>query len=116
MLSSIFSLSDTSSYVGPAGTVGPMLACPSAVGEYTAFLRIHKYVTKVSATNPMTTATMKVMTTLIATATPVERWAVVGTECGGQTITNLVGNDYNITIECFVNRKSTNSALYHHNY
>ena len=57
--------------------MGPTLACPSAVGEYTAFLRIHKYVTRTPMDIPMVRVTMKVMTTLIATATRVERGTAV---------------------------------------
>ena len=51
----------------PTSAVGPMLACPSVAGEYTAFLREKRCITRSPVRNPMTRVTMKVMTTLIAT-------------------------------------------------
>ena len=58
--------------------MGPTLACPSVVGEYTAFLRIHKYITRSPMNIPMTTEREELMTTLITTVTPVEKGAAVG--------------------------------------
>ena len=58
--------------------MGPTLACPSAVREYTPFLQEHRVDVMNPAINPMIRVTIKVMTTLIVTATPVERGAVLG--------------------------------------
>ncbi len=49
-----------------------MLACSSAAGEYTAFLREQRCITRSPVRNPMTRVTMKVITTLIATVAEVE--------------------------------------------
>ncbi len=57
--------------------MGPTLACPSAVREYTAFLREHKYVNKTPMNIPMITDREELMTTLIATVEPVERGVTV---------------------------------------
>ncbi len=67
VFSSIFLLSGTSSYAGPAGAVGPTLACPSFIGEYTALLRIHKYVIKVPMNIPKTKDRKELIITLIIT-------------------------------------------------
>ena len=53
--------------------LSPTLACPSVAGEYTAFLREHKCITRSPVRNPRMAATMKVMTTLIAIASSVDR-------------------------------------------
>ena len=58
--------------------MGPTLTCPLTVGEYTAFLREHRVDVMNPEINPTTRVTIKVMTTLIVTATPVERGAVLG--------------------------------------
>ncbi len=57
--------------------MGPTLACPSAVGEYTAFLREQIVDTMKPATNPMTRVTMKVMITLIVTVATVNSGVAV---------------------------------------
>ncbi len=78
VFNSISSLCDTSSQTGPTSAVGLTLACPSAVREYNAFLQEHRVDVMNPAINPMTTDTIKVMTTLIVTTTPVERKAALG--------------------------------------
>ncbi len=40
--------------------MGPILACPSAAGEYTAFLRMIQYVNRAPQTQPETIATKNV--------------------------------------------------------
>ncbi len=80
--------------------MGPTLACPSAVREYIAFLQEHRVDVMSPAINPMTRVTIKVMTTLIVTTTPVERGAVLGAVVKKQkkiTTTDLVETVYDTT-------------------
>ena len=79
VLSSISSLGDTSSQTGPTGcAVGPTLACPLAAREYIAFLREQRCITTSPVRNPRMAATKKVIITLIAATTPMDREVAVG--------------------------------------
>ncbi len=48
--------------------MGPTLACSLAAGEYTAFLRMNKYMIKSPINNPMIVNAIAVITTLMETA------------------------------------------------
>ena len=84
MFSSISSLGDTSSYTGPAGGVGPTLACPSVSGEYTTFLREQMCITRSPVRNPTTVKTIAVTTTPTETAAVVDRVGERTAGGGGQ--------------------------------
>ncbi len=60
--------------------VGPTLVCPSVSGEYTAFLREQRCITRSPERNPITVKIIAVTTTLTETAAVVDR---VGERTGG---------------------------------